>query len=96
MNFNPANPNILGLIKKHWPYLGRSCGTRFLLDYNISGSYRRAPTLSNALVRAEIKTHTTHTSTQVECKRKNIADIALDLIKRAISLHSIRYTPIIP
>ncbi len=72
MNYNPANPNILGLIKKHWPYLGRSCGTRFLLDYNISGSFRRAPTLSNALVRAEVKAHgNTHAPSLGECKRKN-------------------------
>ena len=72
MDYNPANPNVLYLIKKHWPYLGRSCATRFLVDYDISSSFRRAPTLSNALVRADIKIqNTVHPPRDAECKRKN-------------------------
>ena len=53
---NPLNPSIRDIVSKNWQILGKSSGTRHLVDSTITFGLRRNKNLSDSLVRASTRT----------------------------------------
>ena len=54
--YNPSNPNVKEIVKKHWQKFGRVKSTRMLLDTEIVFGHRNCPNLQDKLVRAKVPT----------------------------------------
>ena len=68
---NPSNPPIRDIVSKHWQILGKSSGTRHLVENTIIFGFRRNKNLSDSLVRASTctkKNQSKHIETN-PCKR---------------------------
>ena len=68
---NPLNPPIRDIVSKNWQILGKSSGTRHLIDNSIIFGLRRNKNLSDHLVRASTRTTTEHIKhiEKLPCKR---------------------------
>ncbi len=55
LTYNPANPDVIGPIRKHWPILDQARGLTPLHNLNTIVAYRRPPNLKDKLVRAKIQ-----------------------------------------
>ena len=70
---NPLNPPIREIVSKNWQILGKSSGTRHLVDNTVVFGLRRNKNLSDCLVRATtctIQNNTKHIENS-PCKRPN-------------------------
>ncbi len=54
--YNPSNPDIRGIVRKHWQKFGRVKSTRQLLDVEIIFGFRNCPNLQDKIVRAKVPT----------------------------------------
>ena len=74
---NPLNPPIRDIVSKNWQILGKSSGTRHLIDNSIIFGLRRNKNLSDHLVRASTRTKTEHIKhiEKLPCNDHRIADI---------------------
>ncbi len=52
--YNPSNPDIKGIVTKHWQKFGRVKSTRVLLDTQIVFGYRNCQNIQDKIVRAKI------------------------------------------
>ncbi len=52
--YNPSNPDIRGIVTKHWQKFGRVKSTRPLLDTEIIFGHRNCPNIQDKIVRAKI------------------------------------------
>ncbi len=70
--YNPSNPDIKSIVKKHWQQFGRVKSTWKLLDAEIIFGHRNCPNIQDKIVRAKIPTpgQTTSKSKQKTCNRK--------------------------
>ncbi len=71
--YNPSNPDIKGIVKKHWQLFGRVKSTRKLLDAEIIFGHRNCPNIQDKIVRAKIPTlgQPNSKSQQKDCNRKS-------------------------
>ena len=53
---NPQNPPIRDIVSKNWQILGKSSGTRHLVENTVVFGFRRNENLSDSLVRASTRT----------------------------------------
>ncbi len=69
--YNPSNPDIKSIVKKHWQQFGRVKSTRKLLDAEIIFGHRNCPNIQDKIVRAKIPTNgQTKKKKQKACNRK--------------------------
>ncbi len=71
--YNPSNPDIRGIVTKHWQKFGRVKSTRILLDTEIVFGHRNCPNIQDKIVRAKIHTPAVspRRSSQKTCNRKS-------------------------
>ncbi len=69
--YNPANPDVVGPIRKHWPILDQARGLTPLHNLNTIVAYRRPPNLKGKLVRAKIQKVTQRNLPQISGRVSN-------------------------